>query len=169
MNAIKLCQLLLHTDLCLIHEIAVEGHRVYLTLESTANYAKCPECAGISASLHSTYMRCPKGLGWAECPVTLQIRVKSYFCLKPECSKITFAERFPGFVAIYARRTDRLLKKQQCVGVNVCARIAQLLLAFDQVGISDTSINRLLLNLPQPPSRPIRVLGVDDWAKRKGQ
>jgi transposase len=42
-------------------------------------------------------------------------------------------------------------------------------LKHHQIGLSNTSINRLLRSLPDPQYTPVRVLGVDDWAKRKGQ
>jgi transposase len=169
MNAIELCQLLLNTNCCLIQELSIDEGRIYLTLESTVECARCPCCSWVSGHLHSTYMRFPQDLAWAEWPVILQLRVKRYFCQNPDCPKRTFAEQFPDFVARYARRTARCFHRQLCVGMNVCARIAEKLLALEQNGISDTSLNRALRNLSNTEVRAIRVLGVDDWAKRKGQ
>ena len=37
------------------------------------------------------------------------------------------------------------------------------------MGISDTTLNRLIRYLPDPETLAIEVLGVDNWAKRKGQ
>jgi transposase len=108
-------------------------------------------------------------LAWAQWPVVVELKVKRFFCHNPGCSKRTFAEQFPDFAARHARKTERVLRKQQRVGANVCARIAEQLLVGDQIKISDTTINRMLRQLPDPPQEPIRVLGVDDWAKRKGQ
>jgi len=62
-----------------------------------------------------------------------------------------------------------VLRKQQRLEVNVCARTAEKLLRLDQIGISDTTVNRQISNLPDPEQHAVRVLGVDDWAKRKGQ
>jgi transposase len=114
-------------------------------------------------------MRFPTDLAWAQWPVTLHLKVKRFFCRNPKCPKRTFAEQFPQLVARYARRTKRVMERQQRLGVNVCARIAEKLLKADQMGISDTTLNRMLRMLPDPEDQQIRILGVDDWAKRKGQ
>lgn len=169
METINLPYLLLNTRGFIIEGIQTEEHELGLTLESTAVQGACPKCDQESSQLHSTYLRYPLDLPWAEWPVRLHLRAKRFFCRNQKCPKKTFAERFPDFLARYARRTDRVRQKQQRLGVNVCARTAEKLLKLDQVGISDTTVNRLLLDLPEPEPTTIRVLGVDDWAKRKGQ
>jgi transposase len=169
MNAIELCQLLLNTSHCLIQEIVVDKDRLCLTLESLSESARCPTCSQKSSRLHSIYLRFPKDLAWAEWPVILHLKVKRFFCQNPDCPKSTFAEQFPDLVARYARRTERCFHRQLCLGVNVCARMAEKLLAQEQNGISDSSLNRDLRHLPTAEIPSIRVLGVDDWAKRKGQ
>lgn len=169
METINLPYLLLNTRGFIIEGIQVEEHELFLTLESTAVQGTCPKCDQESSQVHSTYLRYSLDLLWAEWPVRLHLRAKRFFCCNPKCPKKTFAERFPDFLARYARRTDRVRQKQQRLGVNVCARTAEKLLKLDQVGISDTTVNRLLLDLPESEPTTIRVLGVDDWAKQKGQ
>jgi transposase len=169
MNATTLCLLLLNQRQFLIEEIMIQDGKIGIALESTTHQACCPKCQKTSTSLHSTYLRYPVDLAWAEWPVILHLRAKRFFCQNPNCPKWTFAERFPDFVACYARRTDRAFRKQQRLGVNVCARTAEKLLKLDQIGISDTTVNRQISNLPDPEPQAVRVLGVDDWAKRKGQ
>lgn len=169
MNAISLSQLLLKTDQLIIKEIMIGENRIWLAVESKARQAKCPKCQQESKQIHSTYMRYPADLAWAEWAVILQIQVKRFFCHNESCPKRTFAERFPDLVAPYARRTDRVVERQQQISLNVCAHIAEKLLLLVGIGISDTTVNRLLRDLPDPKARSIRVLGIDDWAKRKGQ
>jgi transposase len=140
-----------------------------LVVESTAHQASCPMCQEESTEVHSTYMRYPVDLAWGEWRIVLHLRVKRFFCRNDACQKRTFAEQFPGLVARYARRTERVITRQQQVGVNVSARTAETLLALAQIGVSDTTVNRLIRDLPEPEVSPIRVLGVDDWAKRKGR
>jgi transposase len=169
MHVSELCQLLLNTDQFEIEYLVVEENEIKVGVESTAQGARCPKCQQESTRLHSHYLRYPRDLAWAEWPVVVELKVKRFFCHNPSCSKRTFAEQFPDFVVRYARKTERVLRKQQRVGANVCARIAEQLLVGDRIQISDTTINRMLRQLPDPPENSIRVLGVDDWAKRKGQ
>jgi transposase len=169
MNAENLCRYLLDTDHLLVKQIVFEEDKIRLAVESTACAATCPCCHEQSMDVHSAYMRYPVDLAWSEKAVVLHLKVKRFFCRNANCPKRTFAERFSGLVSPYARRTKRVTEKQQRVGVNICARTAEKLLICEQIGISDTTINRILRNLPEPAAHPIRVLGVDDWAKRKGQ
>jgi transposase len=141
--------------------------KIGLAVESTAYKASCPKCQEESIETHSTYTRYPKDLAWAEWTVVLHLEVKRFFCRNSKCSKKTFAEQFPGLVKRYARRTERVLTRQKVVGMNVCARTTEKLLQLAQIGVSDTTVNRLIRDLPDPEAVSIRVLGVDDWAKRK--
>ncbi|MBC8508688.1 MAG: transposase, partial [Chloroflexi bacterium] len=167
MNAINLSRLLLNTDQLTIKEIMIGIDTIGLAVESTAQIASCPKCHDESTEIHSTYTRYPADLAWAEWRIILHLMVKRFFCRNTACQKRTFAEQFPDLVARYARRTERVMTRQQQVGINVCARTTEKLLMLDQIGISDTTINRLIRDLPDPEAFPVRVLGVDDWAKRK--
>jgi transposase len=168
-NIEHFCLILLNIDQLIIQNIRLDQGKINLYVESTAHSAPCPACSQVSTEIHSHYMRYPTDLAWAEWPVIIHLEVKRFFCRNAACQKRTFAEQFPNFVANYARRTQRVISKQQQLGVNISARIAEYLLRSDQIGISDTTINRLLRSLPEPETASVRVLGVDDWAKRKGQ
>lgn len=169
MNFFELCYLLLGSRSLLINKIALENDQVHIAVRSIQDQARCPVCNEQSDSPHSIYLRHPQDLPWAAVPVVLHITVKRFFCHNPACRKKTFAERFPDLVGWYQRRTNRVKEKQQRLSTNTSARAAELLLKEDQIGLSNTSINRLLGSLPEPQFSLVRVLGVDDWAKRKGQ
>jgi transposase len=169
MDITTLCHHLLNADQLLIRQILIENNKIDLEIESTATRSYCPMCQEESRAVHSTYMRYPVDLAWADREVIINLKVKRFFCRNGKCKKRTFAERFPGVIYPYARRTNRVIEKQQRIGINTCARIAEKLLDHEQIGISDSTVNRILRKLPDPEVYPIRVLGVDDWAKRKGQ
>lgn len=169
MEAINLCHLLLGTDQLIIKQFFVGIDEIRLGVESTATQATCPKCHEKSTEIHSTYKRYPTDLAWAEWAVILHLQVKRFFCRNDRCSKRTFAEQFPGLLTRYARHTNRVRERQQRIGVEVCARAAERLLALDRIGISDTTINRVIRMFPDVAEKSIRILGVDDWAKRKGQ
>jgi len=161
--------LLLNTNQLYVQNIEIKKGEIKLEAESTNCAACCPACGQESFSIHSSYLRYPIDLAWGEWPVILWLKVKRFFCKNTICPKRTFAERFPDFVDPYARKTKRVIQKQQRIGVNVASCVAEQLLELEQIGASDTTINRLIRTLPSQDVHPIRVLGVDDWAKRKGQ
>lgn len=169
MNTHELCLLLLNIGQFELSQITILDQQIILELESTVQQATCPACGQESNSLHSQYKRHPIDLPWAEYSVLLELRVKRFFCHNGECSQRTFAEQFPELVGRYARKTHRVLHKQQYLGINVCAHVGEKLLALERIEASDTTLNRLLCRLPEPENQSVQVLGVDDWAKRKGQ
>jgi transposase len=161
--------LLLNIEQLYVQNVVVENGKVLLEAESSNYVAHCPSCGQESTSIHGSYLRHPTDLAWGEWPVILWIKVKRFSCKNDICPKQTFAEQFSDFVDRYARKTRRVIQKQQRIGVNVASRVAEQLLESEQVSASDSTINRLIRALPHPETHPIRVLGVDDWAKRKGQ
>lgn len=169
MDVTELCKTLLNTDQLRLCEIEIEEGQIGLLVEGTQGQANCPRCKQISEKVHSHYKRYPRDLAWAQQPVVLSIQTKRFYCLNQACPKRTFAESFSGYVEKYARRTNRVIEKQQRQGISTSARTAETLLASEQIKISDTTINRQIRSLPEPEVEKVEVLGVDDWAKRKGQ
>ncbi|MBZ0303581.1 MAG: ISL3 family transposase [Anaerolineae bacterium] len=142
-----------------------------IVLELTANTgaSACPLCHQRSTKVHSRYHRHLTDLPWADLPVSISLSVRRFFCPNAHCPRAIFCERLPGVVAPWARRTERLAAVQQAIGLALGgAAGARLTVALKMKAGID-----LLLCLvrrrerPDPPAP--RVLGVDDWAKRKGQ
>ena len=77
----------------------------------------------------------------------------------------------PGVARAYARQTDRLTEIIMVVGYIAGGLPGARLLDRLSVKASDDTVRRRVSrNLPLPPEqRPIRFLGVDDWAWRKYQ
>ena len=169
MNITNLCQILLGTEQLTVKQILVEEKRISLFIDSTTSKAFCPKCHVQSGEVHSRYIRHPVDLAWADRAVVFNLSVKRFFCRNQGCPKQTFAEQFPGVVLPYARKTNRVIEKQRRISVNTCARTAEKLLGCEQIGMSDTTVNRTIRRLPESETGVVRVLGVDDWAKRKGQ
>ena len=169
MNITNLCQILLGAEQLTVKQIMVEEKRISLFIESTTSKAYCPKCHDESVEVHSRYIRYPVDLAWADRAVIFNLNVKRFFCRNKGCPKRTFAEQFSDFVLPYARKTNRVTEKQRRISVNTCARTAERLLSCEQIGMSDSTVNRVVRELPELEVKEVRVLGVDDWAKRKGQ
>jgi transposase len=131
--------------------------------------AACPKCQACSRRVHSRYLRKVADLPWQGVAVRLELSVRRFFCRKGSCPQRIFCERMPALVAPHARRTVRLNTALQrvsfAVGGEAGARLAsELAMATSP----DTLLRRIRqAGLPPPPTP--RVVGVDDWAKRKGQ
>lgn len=138
-------------------------------LRSALPAASCPLCGTSSSSVHSHYQRAPTDLPWGGHPVKLILCVRKFFCRSLACTRRIFTERLPGVVAPRARTTERLTVLLQAVafalGGEAGARLAK------RIGLTTSPATLISLirrtTLPEPSAA--RVLGVDDWAKRKGR
>jgi hypothetical protein len=75
----------------------------------------------------------------------------------------------PSLVVPYARRTNRLAHHQQKAAFALGGEAGAALLAIMGMPVSPDTLLRLIRKAPEPEMETPRVLGVDDWAKRKGQ
>jgi transposase len=106
---------------------------------------------------------------WGTRPVRIQLTVRKFICRNPSCLRRIFTERVPELVAVYARKTCRLVAALQAIGMalggQAGARLAYLL---GLPASRDTRL-RLVRRLPLPVVAPLRAIGVDDWAHRTRQ
>ncbi len=148
--------------------ITPEG--VTLVAVAMANISFCPACGMPSARIHSHYRRRVHDLPAHGRSICLELHLRRFFCDWPDCPQDTFAQRLPQIAPPYARRTCRLSDALQetafTAGGEAGSRLARELC----MPSSPDTLLRLLrravaLTCEQTP----RVLGVDDWAKRRGQ
>jgi len=147
----------------------VEDERVILTLEPTTTSALCPRCQQPSQHRHSWYWRSPADLPTFGRAVRLHMHVRRFFCRTADCPQRIFSERVGDALPCSARRTTRhtqaLTHITFALGGRPAARLA-FTLGFPT---SRRTLLRLLLAQPLPERPTPRVLGLDDWAWRKGR
>jgi hypothetical protein len=85
------------------------------------------------------------------------------------CPVQTFREQVPGVLDRYQRRTVRLAGQAGEVARRLAGRAGAGLLTALGIPLSRHTALRLLLRLPLPEVAVPRVLGVDDFALRRGQ
>lgn len=151
------------------HQVAIGSDVIIIEASSCGPTARCPECGQPSSRMHSRYVRTLDDLPWQGRKVQLRWRSRRFFCDATECTRRIFTERLPSVAGRHARATDRLGTAHFCIAM-VCGGESGARLA-DRLGMS-TSPDHLLrllrrLTLPAPPTP--RVLGIDDWALRRGQ
>jgi transposase len=91
--------------------------------------ARCPQCGRCSQRVQSRYVRRPADLPWHGVAMRLELHVRRLFCDTPDCPQAIFAERLPGVLAPYARRTDRLAAWFTAVGLALGGEAGARLLA----------------------------------------
>lgn len=153
----------------LIDRIALEGNVVILEGQAVGASARCPACGVASRSVHARYVRRPLDLPWRGRVVRLVVTVRRFRCRAAGCARKTFAELLSTHLAPWARRTadadHLLLRFAWTAGGEAGARLA---LAAGLPVSPDTLLRLLRRTAPPPPGTP-RVLGVDDFALRRGR
>lgn len=156
------------------HQLHLEGLEVdeqvlIMTVSATSDQACCPDCGSFSQRIHSRYQRCPRDLPCAAYQVCLKLHIRRFFCDNDHCNRVTFAERLLTVLKPYARCTNRLRQQQQELAFTVGGEAGARLLRVMKMPISPDTILRLIRKVPEVAVKTPRVLGVDDWASRKGQ
>lgn len=142
---------------------------ITFTMSTTQTEAVCPTCSTRFQRVHSGYKRTLADSPVAGWRARLHLRVRRFFCDNPACTRVTFSERLPIVVGPYGRRTKRLAGEQCQVAFEAGGEGGARLLRQLSMPVSPDTLLRLIRRAPEPAVNTPRVLGVDDWAKRKGQ
>ena len=151
-----------------LNKIIQHDRSLTLVVRTTRARAECPRCHRPSTRVHSYYTRSPADLPWHGVSVRLELRTRRFRCRNSLCTKRVFCERLPRVVAYYARKTVRLDDALRLIGLllggEAGARAARRLAMTTS---PDTLLRRVRMAV-QPCAPTPRVLGVDDFAFRRG-
>ncbi len=151
-----------------IEALTRTADRLTIFAQPLRRTARCPRCGRRSEQIHSRYQRTLADLPVAGLPVVLCVRVRRFRCQRSRCSQRVFAERFPALTDVRARRTHgqraALTALAFALGGLPGARLGRRL----GIVASRATLLRLVRVAPALPLAAPEVLGVDDWAMRKG-
>jgi transposase len=152
-----------------VERLFVLDNIVHLEARRTAATARCPTCGGRSRRVHSRYARriTDEPLGGRQ--VVVHLRVRRFVCIHRTCPKRTFAEQAPALVRRYARHSTLLRGTLERIGVTLGGRPGTRLGEALGRPVSRMTLLRLVRALPLPKGAAPRVLGVDDWARKRGR
>jgi transposase len=140
-----------------------------LVIKTTRAQADCPRCHHPSTRVHSYYTRKVADLPWHGVAVRLRLRTRRFRCRNSLCTKRIFCERLPRVVAHYARQTVRMNEALELLGFLLGGEAgARATRKLAMATSPDTLLRRVRAVVKACAPTP-RVLGVDDFAFRKGQ
>ena len=98
----------------------------------------------------------------------IRLRIRRLFCDFAQCPRKIFAERLPDLAAPYARRTRRLADAIELIGFVLGGEAGARTAAKLGIHTSPDTLIRAVRRAPLPEITTPRVLGIDDWAIRRG-
>jgi hypothetical protein len=101
--------------------------------------------------------------------VALRLRVRRFFCDAIGCAARTFAEQVDGLTWRHGRRTSLCRSVLERIGLVLAGRAGARLAARLGLAASRGTLLGLVHALPDPEVGTVKVLGVDDFAIRRGR
>jgi transposase len=122
----------------------------------------------VSTRVHSRYQRRLTDTALGGRPVEIQLQVRLFVCTQQSCATRRFAEQIPLLTSRYGRRSLLLAQTLETLGLAMAGRAAARLAYRLGVFVSRSTLLRLIRRLPDPQPAPLRVVGVDDFALKRG-
>jgi transposase len=142
--------------------------RLTLQISCTLKSAFCPLCQQSSERIHGKYGRTVADVPCGGRLVTLALTVRKFVCSTQACPRRIFTERLADLVQSYARMTNRLSEVLQTLGFATCGELGERLVPKLGMHVSGpTLLRRMRAHVYTPPAS-VSILGIDDWAWRKG-
>jgi transposase len=156
------------------HDLALEsvtGDAEHLTVVATARAptAACPRCQQPSGRVHSTYWRKLTDLPWSATPVTLHVHVRRFVCANRDCGRAIFCERLAPLAVAYGRRTQQVHAALAAIGLALGGRAGAALPRQLRRDCSWLTVLRAINAVPAPAVGTVRVLGIADFAFKRGR
>ena len=153
---------------CEIDEISIVNQEMVIEAHTCRIASVCPQCKNGSMRVHSYYRRVPNDLPVGGYVVRLHLRTRRFRCLNTACPQQTFAERLPDFLDPHAQRTNRLIGSLYHIGQALSGAAGSRLSDYLRMPASGDTLLRILRKQSQMSQLSVGVLGIDDWAIRKG-
>src|SRR6202521_2213669 len=154
----------------LINDVEIGPDRILITARCRAATGTCPDCGRQSKQVHSRYERRLLDLPSHGRAVQVRVTVRRFRCPEPNCRGHIFAERLGDTVAgRSARRTSRLEAIVHHLGIALGGRPAAALARRLMLPVSKDTLLRVVRRHAAYDSSPLFVIGIDDWAWKRGQ
>jgi transposase len=152
-----------------VHLIVVEQDLVVLVATGRVAAAICPECQTRSDRIHDRYVRRPLDQPWRGWTVRLRLRVRRFVCLNAACPRVTFSEDFGPALRRRAQRTTACTQLLTAIACALGGEAGARLAGQAGVPVSPDTLLRLERQAADIDAPTPRVLGVDDFALRRGR
>jgi transposase len=100
--------------------------------------------------------------------VVLRLCVRKFACWTATCHEKSKPSRLADLVQPWARVSNRLLEELKALGLSASAEVNERLAPRLGMKVKASTLLRYLRTIPPPSDAPVHVLGLDDFAMRRG-
>ena len=139
--------------------------RIYASVKSQRS--KCPACGKSSKRVHDYYFRTISDLPVFQNRTVIFLKTRKFRCGNGRCHRKVFSEQTPTILR-YSRRTRRVTSILESFAIELTGRLGSIMSNQLSITVSSSTITRIAHSQQLSDINQPRVLGVDDWAYRKG-
>jgi transposase len=151
-----------------IDDVEDAGEAIRVRARTRGGAVACPGCGTETSRAHGYQERTAADVPVDGRRVLVKVKVRRMRCPVLECRRQTFREQVPGVLDRYQRRTTRLTGQVSATVRELAGRAGSRLLPALGIDISRHTALRVLLRITLPALEVPRVLGIDDFALRRG-
>jgi transposase len=151
-----------------IDDVEDAAEAIVVRARTRAVAVACPGCGAETLRVHGYHERTAADVPVDGRRVLVKVRVRRMRCPALGCKVQTFREQVSGVLERYQRRMSRLAAQVSAVARELAGRASARLLPALGIGVSRHTAVRALLKIPLPALAVPRVLGIDDFALRRG-
>jgi transposase len=94
-----------------VTDVARQGPRVFVAVNSRSAHCKCPACGVVSHHIQSCYKRTLVDMPLMCNQTRIKLTARKFFCRNKVCERKVFTERFEEHFQSYKRVTERLANR----------------------------------------------------------
>jgi transposase len=151
-----------------IEKFVSKNDLITIVVRSVLPTADCPICQHSSSSLKTRYLRQVADLPWHGVKIKLLLKVRKFRCRNDLCRRKVFCEQLSKVVAKYARKTCRLDEIISLLAFTLGGRSGAKFSTKLNISVGKGTLLRTIRRQPKPDFTEVKILGVDDFAFRKG-
>jgi transposase len=118
--------------------------------------------------VHGGYIRRLADAAVSGTQVVLELSVRRFRCINSGCKAVTFAEQVTGLTTPHSRYTPLLRGTLTDIGLAMAGRAGSRLAGRLGITVGRDVLLRLVRAIPEGEGPSVRILGVDDFAFRRG-
>lgn len=150
-----------------INDIEHENGKITIFASIKSSRSQCSICGRSSSSVHDHYHRKIADLPVFQNTTLLFLKTRKFKYSNSSCPRKVFSEQ-TSHLKRYARRTFRVSQLLDSLSIELTGKLGSQLSKLFSLPVSCSTVTRIALKQELPIIKQPVILGVDDWAFRKG-